>query len=256
MSKHSAAKRRSHAMRQLKDQGHVSVNDLSEEFNVSTVTIRKDLQYLEDRNLLLRTHGGAIMADHYAYDLPLDEKANRNEGAKKRIGKRAARIVADKDTVLLDSGTTTLQIARNLQDKNDLTISTGSVRIALELLRLSDVNVIMLGGRLRPKSASAVGPHAEQMIREHTFRKFFLAGDGLDVNYGLTTTNDSEAYLNRLMIESSEETIVVVDSSKFGRRGLSLICRLEDMDTVISDKKIPQEAAQQLEEHDIRVIVA
>lgn len=256
MPTQSAAERRSYAIRQLNDQGHLSVSNLSEELDVSTVTIRKDLQYLEDRNLLIRTHGGAIRPDHYAYDLSLDEKAKRHEAEKKRIGRKAADLVADKDTLVIDSGTTAMQVVRNLDGKKDLTAATGSVHIARELLRLSEVNVLMLGGRLRRTSASAVGHYAEQMMREHSFRKFFLAVDGFDVDYGLTTTNDSEAHLNRLMVESSEETIAIVDSSKFGRRGLSYICKPNDVDIVITDDNVSDRDVRRLEEAEVQVLIA
>ncbi len=255
MSAHNAAERRNYIMRLLHDQGHVSVSGLSSDLDVSEVTIRKDMRFLEERELLVRTHGGAALLDQYVYDLPFDEKAPRNLDAKKKIGQAAARLVEDSDTLILDSGSTTLQVARNLRNKKDLTVATASIHIALELLRLSGVDLLMLGGIVRPTSASVVGSYAELMLREHAFRKLFLAGDGFDIGYGLTTTNTMEAHLNRIMIEAAQQTIAVVDSSKIGRRGLSRICATQDINTLIIDSDVPDEIVRRLEEEGLRVIV-
>lgn len=242
-------------MRLLHDQGHVSVSGLSAELEVSEVTIRKDLRFLEERKLLVRTHGGAALLDQYVYDLPFVEKAPRNLDAKKKIGRAAAELVEDGDTLILDSGSTTLQIARNLRNIKDLTVATASIHLALELLRISDIEVLMLGGMVRSTSASVVGSYAEQMLREHAFRKLFLAGDGFDVDYGLTTTNTMEAHLNRIMIEAAQQTIAVLDSSKIGRRGLGRICSSQDINMLIVDSDVPGDVVRRLEEEGIHVLV-
>lgn len=257
MASPDPAERRSYALDQLDEKGHVSVNELSTELDVSDVTIRKDLQFLEDQNLVIRTHGGAISADRFAYDVPFEKKAQRQKEEKRRIGKKAAKIVKNQDTVILDSGTTTLQVIRGLKDREveDLTVSTNSVHIALETVGTPEINVLLLGGTVRSKSASVVGPYAEQMLRDHSFSKLFLAGDGLDIGHGLTTTDDQEAYLNQLMIESADQTIVVVDSSKFGRRGLCRICKIEAIDVLITDS-IPDDVDQRLAESNVRVVIA
>ncbi len=255
MSPPSPAERRSYALDQLKENGHVSVNELSGDLGVSDVTIRKDLQFLEDQDLIIRTHGGAISVNQFAYDVPFEEKTQRQKEEKRRIGKTAVKMISDQDTLILDSGTTTLQIVRNLKDKDveDLTISTNSIHIALETLGIPSLKVLLFGGTVRSKSASVVGPYAEQMLRDHSFSKLFLAGDGFDIDYGLTTTDDREAYLNQLMIKSAEQTIVVVDSSKFGRRGLCRICETSAMDIVITDS-VPDDLGRRLRESGIQVV--
>lgn len=255
-STHSIAERRNYVMRVLRDQGHVSVANLSEELDVSEVTIRKDLRFLEERRLLVRTHGGAALLDQYVNDLPFEEKTVRHSAEKERIGRAAAAFVEDGDSIILDAGSTTLQVARHLRGKTDITAATASIHIALELLRISGVEVLMLGGLVRTTSASVVGPYAERMLRDHTFRKLFLAGDGFDVDFGLTTTNTMEAHLNRIMIESAQQTIVVVDSSKIGRRGLSRICRAGEINTLVIDDGIPQEVVRRLEDQGVRVTIA
>jgi DeoR family transcriptional regulator of aga operon len=257
MSSPGPAERRSYALDQLEEQGHISVNELSGDLGVSDVTIRKDLEFLEEEDLLIRTHGGAIPANQFAYNVPFEKKAQRQKEEKRRIGKTAAEMVIDQDTLILDSGTTTLQIVRYLKDKDveDLTISTNSIHIALETVGMPNLKVLLLGGTVRSKSASVVGPYAEQMLRDHSFSKLFLAGDGFDIDHGLTTTDDREAYLNQLMIESAEQTIVVVDSSKFGRRGLCRICETSAMDAVITDA-VPSDVRRRLRESGVQVIIA
>lgn len=256
MPKYGAAARRSHVLRTLKDRGHVSVNDLSEDLSVSTVTIRKDLQYLEDRNLLTRTHGGAIAAhqNQYAANLPLENLPGDDDDAGRELAQQAADLVENKDTLILDSGAATLQVARNLRNKSQITVATPSVHIAQELLRLSDATVLMIGGRLQPSSASTVGPYAEKMLREHSFRKVFFTGDGFDAAFGLTTATDAEAELNRLMVKSAEEAIALIDMDALGRREFSLVCRPSDLDTVVTNAALPGEASQQLTEQGVNVL--
>lgn len=256
MSSYTPAERRSYELERLEEQGHLSVNDLSEKLGVSTATIRKDLQFLEDQSLLIRTHGGAIARNGYAFNISVDEKAQRQEEEKRQIGKAGAKRINDRDTLILDAGTTTLQIARNLDDPSGLTVATHSLHVASEMLGTSEINLLLLGGTVRSKSASTVGPYAEEMIRDHSFRKLFLAGDGFDLSHGLTTTNDQEAHLNRLMIESAEKTIVVVDSTKFGRRGLCRICKTSEIDAVITDDGIPNEVASELRKRGSQLIIA
>ncbi len=256
MASNSAVERRNYVLQRLNEEGHVAVGDLAERFDVSAVTIRKDLGYLEGRNMLVRTHGGAIANNHFAYDLPFEEKAKRHEQEKKRIGARAAEMVDERDIIILDAGTTTLNIFRSLRATQHLKIATNSVLIAIEALRRPGLDLILLGGALRASSASVVGPYAEEMLRDHSFRKLFLAGDGFDIAYGLTTTDDYEASLNRLMIAAAEKTIVTVDSSKFGRRGLCRICGLEAIDAVVTDEGAPPAAVDGLEEQGVEVIIA
>ena len=255
MAAYSTAERHVHTMQILRKQGHTSVSRLSKELEVSEVTIRKDLRALEARKLLVRTHGGAVLIDHYMYDLPFDEKSQQHAEEKRRIGQAAAERIEDGDTLILSAGSTTVQVARHLHGKKNLTVTTNSLHVAVDLLSNLEVDLLMLGGIVHPTTAAIVGPFAEKMLQEHSFRKLFLGGDGFDVDYGLTTTNALEAHVNRTMIQSAQETIAVMDASKFGRRGLSLICGLADVDTVITDNHVSEETVQRLEEHGIEVVV-
>ncbi|MFU8859814.1 MAG: transcriptional repressor AgaR [Cyclonatronaceae bacterium] len=253
---YSVAERRNKALKMLKEDGQVSVAELSALLDVSEVTIRKDLQYLEKRNLLIRTHGGAMQNDYLVHDQHFEEKSKHFHEEKRRIGEAAANLVKDGDTLILDAGTTIMQIARHLHGKRKLTILTSAVNVAMELNRIPDVQLIILGGVIRQTSAAVVGPYAESMVSEHFCSKLFLAGDGFDPEFGLTTTNALEAHLNRVMIRSAQETIVVMDSSKFGKRGLSRICGIDSITSIITDSGIPDGIRRMLEEKEVNVIIA
>lgn len=256
MASNKAIKRRKFVLQVLNKDRSITVTDLTEKFEVSAVTVRRDLDYLAENGLLVRTHGGAIAANHFVHDLPFQEKTKHNKQKKRRIGEKAASLVKEHDLIILDSGTTTLQILRHLKDKKDLTVATNSIPIATEALRVPEIELIVLGGNLRSTSASIAGPHAEKMLQSYSFQKVFLAGDGFDTAHGLTTTDDHEASLNRYMIEAADETIVVVDSSKFGRRGLSRICETKHIDKVITDDQVASEIVHTLEDQQIEVVVA
>jgi DeoR family transcriptional regulator, aga operon transcriptional repressor len=220
--------------------GRVLVADLAHHFDTSQVTIRKDLELLHGQRQLHRTHGGALPARDRALDDPtLREKEQLHRKEKTLIAAAAARMVQKGQVVILDSGTTTTAIARALREFQNLTVITNAVNIAAELAGTS-IEVILTGGTLRKNSFSLVGPMADDTLRHLSADLLFLAVDGFDVRYGLTTPNLLEAKVNRVMIEVAQRTVVVCDSSKFGRRSLSLIAPTSTIHEVISDRAIPK----------------
>lgn len=250
----SPAERHSFILKRLTEQGFVAVASLSEDLDVSEVTIRRDLKHLEQRNLLFRTHGGAAPTNPFVYDRPVSEKAKQNADEKRRIGAAAADLVEQNDSILLASGTTIHQVARHLQGKSDLTVVTSALHVATELLNLPRSEVFVLGGMLRRTSTSVAGPAAEEMMGKYRCRTLFLGADGVDLDYGLTTSNSLEASLNQRMIEAVQQTILVTDSSKFGRRGFSHICNVDEIDIVITDDGAPEGMVRALEDRGVRVI--
>ncbi len=256
MKQYSVAERRNKTIRQLNDKGQVSVTELSKMLKVSEVTIRKDLFYLENQKFLIRTHGGAMKNDYLVQDQHFEEKGKKHSEEKRLIGEVAAKMVEDGDSLILDAGSTVMQIARNLHNKRGLIVLTPAVTVAIELMRVPEIQIMVMGGILRNTSGAVVGPYAEAMVKEHYCSKLFLAADGFDPSFGLTTTNALEAHLNRMMIESAQKTIVAIDSSKFGRRGLSRICGIENIDVVITDSGVSESMRQTLADSDVAVIVA
>jgi DeoR family transcriptional regulator of aga operon len=240
----------------LRDKDHVSVSELSSQAGVSEVTIRKDLRALEGRGLLRRTHGGAHLRNPYVSSPPLQERAGVHADEKRRIGAAAAALVDERDSIIIGSGTTMTHLVRHLPISPLLTIVTGSLNVALEVARLGPADVLVLGGMLRPSSASVVGPHAEAMLRDTACDKLFLGVDGFDLDFGLTTSNALQATLSEAMIAAAEQVIVLADASKFGHRGFRRICSADVVDCVVTDDAIEDEMVARLQERGIRVEVA
>jgi DeoR family transcriptional regulator of aga operon len=237
----------------INNEGRVLVKDLAERFKTSQVTIRKDLEILHSQGSVYRTHGGALPVRTGALlDPSLREKEKLHRKEKLRIGALAASLVKEGQSVVLDSGTTTTMIARELREFRNLTVITNAVNIAAELAGTS-IEVILTGGTLRENSFSLVGPLAEETLHRLSADILFLGVDGFDLHFGLTTPNLLEAKVNRVMIEVSRRTIVVCDSSKFGRRSLSLIAPPSAVHHTITDSRISKADLRALEEAGIEV---
>ena len=254
MPKLLVEERRRRILELLETQERVTVEDLADQFDVSRVTIRGDLDELAHRGTLLRSHGGAIRRLDQA-DVRLSVKETLHHREKVRIAHAAARLIAENDTIILDSGTTTAEIAKQVKGLNlrAVTVITNGLNIAMQLAGLPHVRVIMIGGVLRQMSYSTVGPQAEQVLSGLNADHLFLGVDGLDPEIGLTTPDVHEAQLNALMIRVSREVTVVADSSKFGRRSMSVIGGLGDIDRLITDHRAEPAFVAALRAHDIDV---
>jgi DeoR family transcriptional regulator of aga operon len=247
--------RRAKIIEELQLKGKVDVSTLSHMCDVSEVTIRNDLIQLEQKGMLIRTRGGALRQESVSTDFALSEKRRRHFKEKQLIGKRAAELIKDGETIIFDSGTTTMEVARNLGGYSDLTVLTNALNIAASLTGEKSCRVIMLGGLLRVKSLSLVGTQAEENLRNYSCDKLYMGVDGIDCGYGLTTPNIEEAHLNRIMIDVVKEVIVVTDSSKFQRRSFAFIAPLDVVQTVITDNGIPEEEHKILQDMGIKVII-
>lgn len=239
----------------VKKEGHLQVLDLCKELDVSSVTIRKDLKLLEDKNLLFRTHGGASLRNPYTVDKHVNEKEKLQAAEKMKIGARAATAIEPNDSIIIASGTTVLALAKNIKPIQGLTVITSGLNVALELLRHEKVEIIQLGGIIRHTSASSAGIYAERMLSDFFCSKLFLGVDGIDIEFGLTTTSADEAHLNRQMINFSQKVIVITDSTKFGRRSFGKICGLEEVNQIITDDGIPEHYVNHLENIGIEVTI-
>jgi DeoR family transcriptional regulator of aga operon len=257
-SNKSTVARRARILDEIDSTGQVSVADLSQYFKVSEVTIRNDLAQLEKQNMLIRARGGAIKIklQNIGVDSPLSDKMREHYKEKQRIGKAAARLISEGDTIILDSGTTTAEIAKNLHDFKDLTIITNALNIATVLSEYNDFNVFMPGGMLRKKSLSLVGVMAEENINRYYCDILFLGVDGIDKEHGLSTPNVEEAHVNRIMIDIAKKVIVVTDSSKFFRRRFASIAPISKIDILVTDSGISDEDKIMLEQLGIEVIIA
>ncbi|WP_323134713.1 transcriptional repressor AgaR [Pontibacter kalidii] len=249
------AERHQQIINRLQQEGKVNVADLCADMDVSSVTIRKDLKLLEDKGLLFRTHGGATLHNPYTIDRSVNEKEKIQSTEKMLIGTAAAKLLQPNDSILIASGTTVLALAKSIQPKGQLTVITSALNVSQELIQRPEIEVIQLGGLLRKSSSSVTGPYAESILTDFSFSKLFLGVDGIDLEFGLTTTNVMEAHLNRQMIKVSQKTIVLADSTKFGRRGFGRICGFEDIDQIITDRGVPDYVVKALEAMGTKVTI-
>ncbi|HEY1901724.1 MAG TPA: DeoR/GlpR family DNA-binding transcription regulator [Terracidiphilus sp.] len=236
-----AEERRTQILQIVRSTGRVKVNVLARRFNTSAVTIRNDLNELHQRGLVLRSHGGAVLPDKILRESPVYERLKAYSGEKQRIGAMAASLIHDGETIILDSGTTTLEIARQLKKMQGLQVITNGVNIAAELLDARDVQVFIVGGTVRGESASISGRFTEEMFDQFSADKLFLSGAGCDLDFGVSGANLEETMVNRAMLRISREIILVADSSKFSRRSMTRIAPFAEIDTVISDISLDEE---------------
>ncbi|MGB6194661.1 MAG: transcriptional repressor AgaR [Terracidiphilus sp.] len=241
-----AEERRTQILQIVRTTGRAKVNELTRLFNTSAVTIRNDLNELHQRGLVVRSHGGAMLSDGILCEPPVLERLKEHSDEKQRIGARAAALINDGETIILDSGTTTLEIARHLKKKQGLHVITNGVNIAVELLDARDVQTFIIGGTVRGESASISGRFSEEMFDQFSADKLFLSGAGCDLEFGVSGATLEETMVNRAMLRISREIILVADSSKFSKRSMTRIAPFSEIDVVISDTALAEEAQAKL----------
>ena len=251
----NTVERHSYIIKKINEEGQVKVQNLCDELEVSPVTVRKDLKLLEEKGILYRMHGGATLNNPYTTDRHVNEKEKILLKEKMQIGAMAAEMVTANDSILIASGTTVLSLAKNIHLQKNLTVITAALNVALELNKHHQIEVIQLGGVLRKQSSSVTGLYAENNLSDFSCSKLFLGVDGIDLDFGLTTANVMEAHLNREMIKVSQKTIVLADSTKFGKRGFGRICGFDDIDEIITDKGISDFTKGALEDYGIKVTI-
>ncbi len=241
MNSSSAKERRALILQMLEQKPEVQVTEISRETGISEVTIRKDLTILQSRHLLLRTRGGAMRkpVENQNQEKAIDIKRMFNFKEKERIGEEAAKLIKDGDYVMFDSGTTTLEVARNLDRFQNLHIITNAMNIATELMKYKRFDVVMIGGNVRSNSQSTVGPLALSVMRNFSRYKLFLGVDSFSIEEGISTHNMEEALLNQMMIQQADKVIAVFDSSKFNKRSYVHVADTRQLNCIITDRAIP-----------------
>ncbi len=234
------SKRRRQITDMIKSRGSVQVTSLSDMFGVSMQTIRKDLNYLETHGVAARAYGGAIAAEAVnVAEAPIETKRVAHTEEKERIGRLAAGLVEPGDSIMLDSGTTAMQIARFLPDDEDITVVTNDFGVLGALSQKRNLKIVMLGGELRRKNMAFYGAQTLAALDDLHLDKLFLGVDGFDVTRGITTHFEPEAQLNRKMVEAARRVIAVTDSSKFGKVCLHRIIDISEIDDLITDSDAP-----------------
>jgi len=237
----------------LRAEGRVTVEALATRFGTSQVTIRADLSALEAAGALIRTHGGALLREEQ--DEPLGVKQLQHHAEKVRIAQAAVALIRDGETIILDSGTTTAEIARAIRkaDLSSINVITNALNLAALLMDVSAVRLIVPGGFLRRESNSLSGPMAEAALENLQADRLYLGADGLDPEIGVMTPHLQEAELNAKMIRISRQVVVVADSSKLLRRNIALIAKVEQIHMLITDQAAPAPAIEELQRRGVEV---
>lgn len=248
-----AEERQNHIAELLNEKSSIRVSELSEIFNVSESTIRRDLQEMEERNLLMRTHGGAVGVNRTNFEPNFIDKKNEREEDKIHIAEIAATMIEDGDTIILDSGTTTLEIAKRIKAKS-LTVITNSIDIAAELSLKEGIETIVAGGSLRLNTRAMVGHIAENTFRNFRVDKAFIGTNGISIEEGITTPNIMEAQTKKAMINCARKVIVVADSSKFSNISFAVICPVKAVTSIITSENIDEKIGRSFEEIGVDII--
>lgn len=237
----------------LKEQSSIKVNELSTIFNVSESTIRRDLQDMEERGLLTRTHGGAVGVEKTNFEPTFREKEDEKLDEKSKIGEIASAMIEDGDTIILDSGTTTLEMARRIQAKN-ITVITNSIDIASELSNKENIELIVTGGTLRITTRAMVGHITEATLKNFRVDKAFVGANGISIEEGITTPNLAEAQTKKSMMNVANKVIVVADSSKFNKVCFSVICPIRAVNAIVTSGDLDSDIMKNFEDVGVEII--
>ncbi len=235
----------------LADEANASVNMLAQKFKVSGVTIRQDLNLLESEGLLKRVHGGAVLRD--ADDLEI--RLGLNFDIKQKIAGKAAGLVSPGETVLVESGSINALLARELAQKEDITLITSNVYIARQFRNNKNFNILLLGGIYQPVSESMVGKLAKTGIDQLHFSKAFIGIDGFTPETGFTSRDILRSEISGHIINKCRDNYVVTDSSKFGKLELTTICHTDQVQHVITDASLPDFYHDFLQDHQVEVMI-
>jgi DeoR family transcriptional regulator, fructose operon transcriptional repressor len=247
----------------LENEDVADVDQLSALFGVSGATIRSDLRELDDRGLVIRTHGGVMLRDPANQNLKIDSdpaytvRKLQNSDAKEAIGKAVAELIDDGDCIMLDDGSTTLCVAKTLPlMKKDITVITNGLNICLELSLHKNINVIATGGTLNKSDLSYQGKIAQEVASKYNANKAVLGASGISAENGFMTTDESKAELKKAMIESSRELIVVADHTKLSRISPITVCNLKKVNVLVTDAQADKDTVNMMRECGIKVIIA
>lgn len=241
----------------LQSEGNVHVAEMAERLGVSAVTVRADLDFLESQQMLRRTRGGAVPMRPRRFEMPLELTSQTNADAKKRIGRAGAEMVRSGDTVIIDVGSTTTELAKALaRDLTDVVVVTNALNIALALETHPGITVVVTGGTLRPLQHSLVAPFASLLLREVNADIAFIGCNGVDPEKGFTNTNLDEAEVKHSMIAAARRVIFLTDHSKLMNVATARVAPLDRADVLVTDDGASPDAVRRLRKAGIEVVVA
>lgn len=250
----NAEERKQKILELLNTDGGVRVTVLSKLFNISEVTIRSDLADMEYKGLLTRVHGGAVSSYKPYYSMNLNQRLSTNQQEKIVIAKKIAAMIENNDTVMFNSGTTTLLVFRSLPQNLNLNIVTNSIAIALEASEIPNFNIILLGGETNSKYQFTFGTDSCAQLRNYHADKLVLSVDGIDMKTGLSTYYDKEAEIDRIMLQQSNTKIVAADFSKFNRSAFTKIAEINVADYIVTNNDIPEKLKKNMKKKNVVIM--
>jgi len=234
------------------------VSDLVKQFNVSEETIRRDLNQLEKEGFLEKNYGGAILVEKklpIPSVLPLSERQQQFSREKELIGRKAAELIEEEQTIILDAGTTTWHVATSLAEKGKLTIITNAMNIAEQCTKNEAASIYLLGGKLRRNSLSTVGPQAEEELKKYNANYVFLGTSGISLRHGFTSSDLYEAEMKKAMVSAGYKRVVLADHSKLQKAGLTTFCTFHDVDIFITSDLADKQVLEDIAKSGVEVIV-
>ena len=253
----SVAERHKYILDHLNKYGFVRITDVANELGVTKVTIRKDVKILEAKGLLYKVHGSVRSANPHVADTDVHVKGNVNREEKERIARKAVELLNDNDSIIMASGSTIYAFAEAIKRefRSHLNVVTTFLKTSVLLNDVEEINVVQLGGSVHKKSLSVRGEYAAQGFENVICSKLFFGADGIDSNFGITCATAEEATLTQKMMRASAKSVVLADSSKFGRRGFGRICSMERIDCIVTDDGISEQYRRLIEEAGVDLIV-
>ncbi|WP_088188447.1 DeoR/GlpR family DNA-binding transcription regulator [Desulfosporosinus sp. FKA] len=245
--------RRDLIMQYLERHESATVEELAKHLNVTPMTIRRDLNHLEDTNIITRTFGGAVLKSRLAAEVPYKHKSISHKKEKERIAEYAVFLVQDGQIVFLDSGTTTMEIVKRLTIKKDLTVVTNDVMIAAYLANHSDFKILCTGGYVQNRTGTCMGSKSTEFLQGINGDICFVGANAIDLEKGVCTPTLEKADVKRQMLKSAATRVLVVDSSKFNKRSFSKVCDLDDLDIIVTDINLDEETVTKIKDFNLEI---
>ena len=245
--------RRNIIVEYLEEHGSAKVEDLALKLDVTPMTIRRDLQYLEDNQIASRIFGGAVLKSGLTGEVPYKDKSVSHKDEKKRIANYAASLVQDGQTVFLDAGTTNMEIGKLLKEKQDLTIVTTDIKIAGLLAFSTNFKVFSAGGLVQNSTGTCLGSHTVEFLKGINVDISFIGTSSLTIEKGISTPTFEKADVKKQAIKSGKTSILVTDSSKYGKESFAKVCNLDGFDLILTDKDLDEEVYETIKDQNIKI---
>lgn len=247
------AERRNFIVQYLNRNGKLIVEDIAKELNTSPMTIRRDLKYLEDNNLITRTHGGAVSHNVLSDEIPYNQKTKEYVEEKKRIAEFSVSLIEEGFTVILDAGTTNMEIARLLTDFKKLKVITTDLMIAAFLSQYKGIEVYCTGGLIQGITGACSGFQAKEFLQNIYADIAFIGARSIDVDFGITTPTIEKVEVKKQMMKSADKIVVVADHTKFGEKSFAKICSLDELDYIVTDSEINKDLLEKIVSKGIQI---